>query len=524
MTSLTVAAVQFATGGDVDENLATCCRMIDAAAQQGAELVVLPEFANHRSVYADAEHCRAVAVDVDGPFVAAVADRARAHRIHVVLTATVRRPDRVTVTNLMIDPNGRVIGESDKQTLMGNERAHLDAGPSVAPVIDTTLGPIGMYSCMDGVTCEVPRALAVRGARLLTNSLNSFARDEASLHIPVRAHENQVFVVAANKVGPLLPPDQVESFSEALGVPADALHGAGESQVVAPDGTVLARGPLTGEAVVTATVDLDDVDRVRAADPRPARRPHLYAALAAPATAEPSPATASSLAVAAVAVPGALEEALGSGAPLVVAPELTAVPGTIPTGVVLVTSRRDGHRHVGVVVGADGVVLEQPQLHATPRLDWATGLGDRLRTVDLPWGRLAVLVGDDSRQPETARLAALAGVSVIAVVHAPPTEAAVELALLERAAENRCCLVAAAPDSPAGGTLAASPPADSLWSPERSAPYDGTINTPAVTRLDRSDTWMRATVYPARARQREVSRDTDVVGGRSLAAAALLVG
>ena len=43
---------------------------------------------------------------------------------------------------------------------------------------------------------ETPRGLAVRGAQLLINSLNSFAFDEASLHIPVRAPENKVFVIS----------------------------------------------------------------------------------------------------------------------------------------------------------------------------------------------------------------------------------------------------------------------------------------------------------------------------------------
>ena len=41
-----------------------------------------------------------------------------------------------------------------------------------------------------------------------------------------------------------------------MGVPGDMLAGAGESQIVAPDGTVVARGPREGEAVVTADIDL----------------------------------------------------------------------------------------------------------------------------------------------------------------------------------------------------------------------------------------------------------------------------
>ncbi len=60
--SVRVAAVQFAIGTDREANLDTCRRMIDAAAGEGAELVVLPEFCNFPSWYDDDEHARSVAV------------------------------------------------------------------------------------------------------------------------------------------------------------------------------------------------------------------------------------------------------------------------------------------------------------------------------------------------------------------------------------------------------------------------------------------------------------------------------
>src|SRR6185436_5759996 len=110
---------------------------------------------------------------------------------------------------------------------------------------------------------EVARGLALRGAQVLLNSLNSFALDEADLHIPVRAAENKVWVVAANKVGPLLPVHQLPAIAARLGVPPEWLHGAGESQIVAPDGTVVAKAPRTGEAVVVADIDVSLADDKR---------------------------------------------------------------------------------------------------------------------------------------------------------------------------------------------------------------------------------------------------------------------
>lgn len=580
MSVVTVAAAQFATSGDVEENLAVCLEMIDEAADAGAELIVLPELCNHLSVYDDADHCRRVAVALDGGFVAACARRARARAAHVVLTVTVPRPGGVTITNLLLDPAGRVAAQADKQTLMGNERAFLRPGPHVAPVAETPWGTVGMYSCMDGVTCEVPRALAVQGAVLLTNSLNSFALDEAALHVPVRAVENQAFVVAANKVGPLVPAERIDDFATALGVGAAALHGAGESQIVAPDGTVVTKAPRSGRAVVSAAIDLADVARVRAARPMPARRPELYAALAEPGAEPPPPATAEALTVAAVTGPAGAAEALATaGAPtlrstvdpyapmaaealaaadapassepgvgglgpgrldrsmstseqgdpppeprprLVVMPELAEPPARIPEGVTVVFTRRDGDRHIGVAADASGIILEQPQLHEAPRLGWARAGGDRLVTADLPWGRLAVAVGDDIRLPEVARLAAVRGAAVVAVCHQPTSDADVDLALAERSAENRVCVVAAAPAGPVAGCALIDPPADSLWSPSRAQPFDGAINLPDLRRIEPGRDCLIGVVHPARARNREISRQTNLVDGRSLAAAALL--
>ncbi len=541
---LRVAAVQFATGTDLDENLATCTRMLDAAAAEGAELVVLPEFCNHISVYDSADHCREVAVPLDGDWLGALAQRAAHHGVYAALAVTVPRAgDRVTVTSVLLDPAGQVTATADKQMLMGNERAHLSAGPRSHTVVHTAFGPVGLYACMDGVTFEAPRALAVSGARLLCNSLNSFARDEASLHVPVRAAENGVFVAAANKVGPLLPAERVAEFSAALGVPAEALEGAGESQIVDPDGTVMAKAPPTGEAVVAADIDLARCRPQRLSG----RRPAVYGPLAQPRTAVPATMEAgrsvaacvpkagghgASFGVAgrivAACVPGAgaspelIDEAVAAGAWLVVLPELTPAPAAIPAGVLVVTTAGRGDQHVGQVWASGGVVHEQAQIHYCNRHPEATRLGESVDLHSTPFGDLAVIVGDDHRYPETIRLAAVAGAHVVAVCWQPEHPWECDLGLVERAAENRISVAACGPPEPLAATMLLDPPADSLWNPGRNSPFDGTINAPVCVRTAPGDGLLVGTLHPGRAANREVSKDTDLVGGRSLAAAAAL--
>lgn len=537
-----VAAVQFATGPDVQQNLATVQRMVGAAAAQGAELVVLPEFCNHPSWYRDDEHAWDVALDLDGPFVAAVATLARELGTWVMLNATVRRePGRLTDTNILIDATGAVVATSDKQVLMGGERLHISEGTTASPIIDSPFGPIGMYSCMDGVIFETPRMLAVRGAHLLLNSLNSFALDEASLHVPVRAAENKVWVVAANKVGYLIPDGTREHVAAQLGIDQDWLQGAGESQIVAPDGTVVALAPRRGEAVIVADIDVSlaaDKRRPDGSDVMALRRPALYAPLAqAPRgmTQQPGPIE---LLAAAITDPADIAKALAEGARLVVLPELAQTPtGTtddpsalaeaadafldgLRCDAIVVTSvvRRTatGFAHVAVAVTPAGL-LEQQALHACARHPWATDLADEVAVVHTEVGRLALLVGDDALYPEAVRLAAIAEAEVVALPFTVLEDWELRTGLVERAAENRVNLVAA---SRQAGAILAAHPDFTLWTPWERA-FDGTISYPLVqTSLDGSV--LVAPIHPAATANRFVSRGTDLVDGRPWRLASVL--
>jgi len=538
--TLRAAAAQFAVGSDVTENLATARRMIRTAADQGAELIVLPEFCNHLSIYRDAEHAWEVAITTDGEWVEEMAAVARERGVWVQFNATVRRSPAtasaprpwITNTNFVLDDHGVVVSVTDKTVLMGAEGEFLTPADHPSAPIDSPFGLLGSYACMDGIVPEVPRAIAARGARVLLNSLNSFALDEASVHIPVRAAENRSWVIACCKVGPLLPPDKVELFSQMMGVPADMLSGAGESQIVAPDGTVVAKGPREGEAVVIADIDLDRCGEARpdGTDPWAARRPELYGALArATPVLDDHPRSATLLAATATE-PTAVAGLAAEGVQLVVLPELSVTPMQLDTiasslagtDTVVVTSLRDGDRHVGVAIDHTGVIHEQVQLHGVARHDWSRRLGDTAGHVDLPWGRLAIMVGDDLIHPEVARLAALSSVDVLAVPFDAQERWDAQLGVVERAAENRMCVVASTRSNDVGRSLIADLPPDfTLWAQSRERPFDGTINQPDLFTDTDTDTdpsgrpsIVRATIHPARAVQRQISKGTNLVDGR----------
>ncbi|BCY12865.1 nitrilase-related carbon-nitrogen hydrolase [Actinoplanes sp. L3-i22] len=519
-----VAAAQIEAGQDVAANLAACLRVIDAAAAQQAQLIVLPEFCNHLSWYPSRARARELATRPGDPFLTAIADRARRHQIWIKINVTFAYAGgRTGGTNLLLDPYGEIVARCDKQTLMGAENDFLDPAVTEGPIVDTPLGRLGMYACMEGVISEVTRGLALRGAQVLLNSLNSFALDEADLHIPVRAAENKVWVVAANKVGPLLPRDELPAIAERLGVPPEWLHGAGESQIVAPDGTVVAKAPRTGEHVIVADIEparADDKRRPDGTDLLATRRPELYTPIADPPVGRRRPPGAAELAVAVVRGPGLVRAAADQGARLIVLPERTGDPTTIAealngTESRVVTTVVDNDVHQGILISADGIVARQPQLHAGGRA------GKVIVPIDLAWGRLAIVVGDDALYPETFRLAALADVDVVAVPCRAQEPWELALGLPERAAENRLNVVVSTPlDQPAA--ILAMSPDFTLWTAWQ-GPFTGRISTPVRTDVPAGVPLGTATVAPAQAANRMVSRQTDLVDGRPWRLAGALI-
>ncbi|MGW3856133.1 nitrilase-related carbon-nitrogen hydrolase [Micromonospora arida] len=533
--TIRVAAVQFEAGQDIGANLATCLRLVTDAARQGAQLVVLPEFCNHLAWYTDRAQAHALATRPGDDFLTAISASAAEHRVYLKINVTHAYPDgRTGGTNFLFGPDGALLGSCDKQVLMGAENDHLDPATEVGPVLDTPIGRLGMYACMEGVIPETTRGLTLRGAQVLLNSLNSFATDEAALHIPVRAAENRAWVIAANKVGPLLPAEHLPAMSRGLGVPEQWLHGAGESQIVAPDGTVLAKGPRTGEAVVIADIAperADDKHRPDGSDILAARRPELYGPLGDVPTGRRRPPSAPSLPVAVVRPrdPGQAADLLGTsvteGALLAVLAEdalgahvgpaevaATLAPALRGTDGYAVATARSADGPVGLLIGPDGVVGEQPQLHRAGAARDAARLGGALRTFDLPWGRLAIVVGDDAIFPETFRLAALADADVVAVPFTPREPWELALGLPERAAENRLNVIAAGPLGTGAAVFALS--ADfTLWT-TWAGPFTGRISSPLRTDVAADRSVTHAVVAPAQAANRLVSRRTDLVDGR----------
>jgi deaminated glutathione amidase len=277
-----VATVQIWVSRDPEQNLAKCLDRVDTACRAGAQLVLLPEFCNYSGPFEDQEHAWELASPLDGPFVRALAEKARDHGIHLAFNL-LARDTRPTVydTTVLVGPDGATIGTYEKQVLFGHETDHISVGRGGPAVFDTAVGRLGLYICMDGLIPETTRCLAVQGAQVLLNPLHSGGPDEAFLHVPARAAENHVWIVSSNNVGPMAE--------------GHAACYAGGSSIVGPTGEVLARASETDEEIVYGTIRPEAADDKRlpgGADLLRDRRPETYRALAAsppPAAGDAAP-------------------------------------------------------------------------------------------------------------------------------------------------------------------------------------------------------------------------------------------
>src|ERR1700729_1004185 len=224
-----VAAMQL-RAHDRDDYLASLDPIMDAVrgAASSADLIVLPEATFPAYVVGKAP--------LDEEAIARALDRLRdiaATTQTVIVAGAVDVRDGVARNAaFVIDADGSVAGRADKVFLWHFDRRWFAGGARIEPV-PTAIGVLGVLICADGRLPTLARALVDRGATALVmptawvtsgRDPSSLENVQADLLARVRAYENRVPFVAANKCG-----------SE-LGMVAYC----GKSQIVDGDGNVVA--------------------------------------------------------------------------------------------------------------------------------------------------------------------------------------------------------------------------------------------------------------------------------------------
>ena len=277
-----LSAIQMAMAEDVATNVATAERLVREAAQQGAQVVLIPElFEGHYFCKDQTAEDLKRAIPIDGhPTVEHF--RSVARELNVVLPISVyeRANNALFNTVAMIDAAGTVMGIYRKSHIPDGpgytEKYYFSPGDTGFRVWNTKHGTIGVGICWDQWFPEAARAMALQGAEaiLYPTAIGSEPPNpkwDSSGHwqrvMQGHAGANLVPVVAANRIGRERGRATEITFY-------------GSSFIADPTGAKVAEANRTDEAVLEAKFDREELRQMRLSwglfrD----RRPELYRSL-----------------------------------------------------------------------------------------------------------------------------------------------------------------------------------------------------------------------------------------------------
>lgn len=243
-----VAAIQMASGPIVGANLNEAERLIEVAANQGAKLVVLPEYFAVMGLK-DTDKIKVREQEGSGKIQDFLSKIAKKYKIWVIggsIPLATQQAFKVRNSCLVYNDKGVQVARYDKIHLFGldlgseqyNESQTIEPGDAVV-VVDTPFGKIGLSICYDLRFPELYRAMGVVDILVVPSA---FTETTGKAHwetlVRARAIENLCYIIAPAQGGYHLSGRETH----------------GNSMIVDPWGVILDRLPR-GSGVVVASLN-----------------------------------------------------------------------------------------------------------------------------------------------------------------------------------------------------------------------------------------------------------------------------
>lgn len=257
---LKVASIQMVSTPDIQENLASAQRLVNAAARAEAKVVVLPEYFCLMGLK-DTDKVAAKEVVGKGPIQERLAAIAQENRIYLIAgTIPLEAPqsDKVLNTTLVYDPFGQAIARYDKMHLFGfqTDSEHFEESKTITPGNEVgtlhiqennTEWRFGLSICYDLRFPELYRAMGEVDCHCIPAA---FTYTTGQVHweilLRARAIENQCYVLASAQGGAHL--NQRRTW--------------GNSMIIDPWGLIMSQLP-EDEGFITATLSKEKINEVR---------------------------------------------------------------------------------------------------------------------------------------------------------------------------------------------------------------------------------------------------------------------
>lgn len=264
------AAIQIAPDFDApDGTLNRVCEAIDRAAASGAQIAVFPEtFVPYYPYFSFVQppvqqgpaHIRLMerAVAVPGPVTLAVAERARAHAMVVVLGVNERDHGSLYNTQLVFDADGTLALKRRKITPTYHERMVWGQGDAAGlKVVQTKVGRVGALACWEHYNPLARYSLMaqheeIHCAQFPGSLVGPIFAEQMEVTIRHHALESGCFVI--NATG-WLTDAQIAAITPDASL-QKALRGGCHTAIVSPEGKHLAPPLSEGEGMVVADLDM----------------------------------------------------------------------------------------------------------------------------------------------------------------------------------------------------------------------------------------------------------------------------
>jgi len=260
ISNIRIASIQMVSTPVLQENLNTAARLIKSAAEEGAQLAVLPEYFCLMGLK-DTDKVRAREPYGNGPIQEQLSAIAKDNGIYLVagtIPLEAGDPQKVLNTTLVFNPYGETIARYDKIHLFGfqteteryQESETIEAGnePGILKIaIGTQEWIFGLSICYDLRFPELYRALGQVDCHIIPAAFTyTTGKDHWEILLRARAIENQCYVLASAQGGTHL--NQRRTW--------------GHSMLIDPWGDVFANFP-EGEGFISGVLCKDKLNEVR---------------------------------------------------------------------------------------------------------------------------------------------------------------------------------------------------------------------------------------------------------------------
>lgn len=271
MRQVKVAALQFSCSKDVQENINKAEKMVREAADNGANIILLPELFERQYFCQEKRYdYYDYALPLEkNPAVNRFKEVAKELGVVIPVSLYERDIDRLFNTVAMIDADGSVLGIYRKTHIPDDhfyqEKFYFTPGDTGFKVFDTRFGCIGVGICWDQWFPETARCMAVQGAEMLLYP--TAIGSEPILDVDSSGHWRRVMqghaaanlmpVVAANRIGV----ETVEPCKENAGQ-SSSLDFYGCSFIADATGDIIASAKQE-ETILYGEFDLDALKEER---------------------------------------------------------------------------------------------------------------------------------------------------------------------------------------------------------------------------------------------------------------------